>query len=108
MRRAALLRLQVSRRFPAAYGFRSRPALSFVGLVAESQLDDEVIGVAPVDGAGELDDLAAGKVGDAFDVEAGRARRGAEQGRLGLVQILRRKALYRAHRAMAGLVQRGI
>ena len=42
----------------------------------EPQLGDEIIGVAAIDRAGELDDLAARQIGDALDVEAGRARRG--------------------------------
>ena len=43
-------------------------------LSAEPQLGDEIIGVAPIDRAGEFDDLAAGEVGDALDVEARPSR----------------------------------
>ena len=39
--------------------------------VGEPQLDDEVVGVAPVDGAGEFDDLAGREIGNALDGQAG-------------------------------------
>ena len=66
----------ISRRIWVVVGAHGR---ALFARPAQPQFGDEIIGVAPVDGAGEFDHLAARQIGNAFDVQAGDARRHFEQ-----------------------------
>ena len=63
------------------------------------QLGDEVVGVAAVEGTGELDHAAVVEEGAAFDEEAGAAFRQAKQTRLLGIEGDRTQALQCARRA---------
>ena len=77
--------------------------------VGEPELGDEIIGVAPIDRAGEFDDLAARQIGDALDGAGWPSRRGTSSSRASASsRLAARDALDGAHRAIAGLFERGI
>ena len=83
-------------------------ALPPASAAVQPQLGDEVISVAPIDGAREFDDPAGDKIGNALDMKAGRPRRHFKKPRIRFAEIGGGNPLNRTHRAVAGLLQRQI
>ena len=76
---------------------------SFLPVGRDLQLGREVVGVAAIERAGELDDAARRQVGHPLDPEAGGADRHLEQVGVARPEVGRRDALHRPHRPQAAL-----